>query len=90
MAGIPLALWRINKNNHTKNLKEDFIQLLTSKDIKNFNHLLSYIAKLRGEAYNPAPENSNSLGHGLGFLCDNPYRVLSRFKEEEDDAFTFG
>ena len=91
VAGIPLALWRVNKNNHPEKLKQEFIELLTSKDINNFKNLLSKIERLRGEAYDSDSDNpEENLGYGLGFLCDNPYRVPSRFQEEGDDAFTFG
>ena len=87
VAGIPIALWSINLKNTPEKLRQSFIQLLTFKGIRNLTSLLHCVAKLRGKAYNS--ENFNSLGYGLGFLCDNPYRIPSRFKEEEDDVFTF-
>lgn len=87
IAGIPIALWSINLKYTPEKLKTNFLQILTLQDIKSLTSLLNSIKKLREEAYID-DNNEEKLGYGLGFLCDNPYRILSRF--EEDDAYTFG
>ncbi|MGK7954658.1 MAG: effector-associated domain EAD1-containing protein [Crocosphaera sp.] len=88
VAGVPLSFWSINKQHSPETIKNFLIKLLTYKEIKDFLHLLSNIQKLRGKVY--TPDNPKSLGYGLGFLCDNPNRVLSCFDIPEDDGLTFG
>ena len=85
MAGIPIALWSINIKDTPEKLRKIFLQILTSRDITNLTSLLNCMTRLRREAY--IDDNSEEkLGYRLGFLCDNPYRVPLRFKE--DDAYT--
>ncbi|MEA5536833.1 effector-associated domain EAD1-containing protein [Crocosphaera sp. XPORK-15E] len=88
IAGIPFSLWitnpKITINSVT--LEQQFINLLKSGNKTDLSHLYSKIQTLRGEAYNN--NNPQCLGYRLGFLCDNPYRLPSRF--QEDDALTYG
>ncbi|MDE5106312.1 MAG: hypothetical protein O4808_04300, partial [Trichodesmium sp. St17_bin3_1_1] len=87
IAGIPIALWSVNGKDTPEKLRRNFLQILTFQNIESLTGLLNLMARLRKEAY--IPDNSQEgLGYGLGFLCDNPYRIPSRF--EEDDAYTFG
>jgi hypothetical protein len=88
VAGVPLSFWSLNKQHSPEKIKNFLIKLLTYKEIKDLLHLLSNIQKLRGKVY--TPDNPKSLGYGLGFLCDNPNRVLSCFDISEDDRLTFG
>ncbi|MCL2932430.1 MAG: effector-associated domain EAD1-containing protein [Trichodesmium sp. MAG_R03] len=84
MAGIPIALWSINIKDTPEKLRKIFLQILTSRDITNLTSLLNRMTRLRRQAY--IDDNSEEkLGYRLGFLCDNPYRVPLRFKE--DDAY---
>ncbi|MCL2924832.1 MAG: effector-associated domain EAD1-containing protein [Trichodesmium sp. MAG_R04] len=84
MAGIPIALWSINIKDTPEKLRKIFLQILTSRNITNLTSLLNCITRLRRQAY--IDDNSEEkLGYRLGFLCDNPYRVPLRFKE--DDAY---
>ena len=85
MAGIPIALWSINIKDTPEKLRKIFLQILTSRDITNLTSLLNCMTRLRRQAYID-DYSEEKLGYRLGFLCDNPYRVPLRFKE--DDAYT--
>ena len=87
IAGIPIALWSINGKDTPEKLRRNFLEILTFQNFESLTGLLNWMARLRKQAY-ISDNSQEGLGYGLGFLCDNPYRIPSRF--EEDDAYTFG
>lgn len=98
--GIPFSFWLKEKCLESLKLCEtkkiekfEFEDILRFDNFSNLEQLFEYVREIRNNAYIEADENQqkNYLGYHLGFLCDHPYRLPSKFNEEEGgDDLIFG
>ena len=70
---LPIFIWNQGYSGTKEELKQEFEQILVCENLKCSNQLFESIRKIRNEA------NVDSLGYYLGFLCDNPYRLPSKY-----------
>ena len=86
--GLPLFVWIIC--DEPEELKQDVIDtVLTEKNLTNLDELLAIIKNKRSYSYDN-PEQKKCWGYYLGFLCDNPHRLPSKYSTIGGDFLTFG
>ena len=78
---LPILIWNQGCGGTKEELKQEFAQILVCENLKCSNQLFESIRTIRNEA------NVNSLGYYLGFLCDNPYRLPSKYSTIAGDIF---
>lgn len=98
--GIPFSFWLREKELEKLKLSEnqkietfEFEDILKVDKFARLETLFEYIREIRNNAYIQEDKNQqkNYLGYHLGFLCDHPYRLPSKFNEEEGgDDLIFG
>ncbi|MDB9345400.1 hypothetical protein PN456_19760 [Nodularia spumigena CS-586/05] len=80
--GLPFFLWIRGICNEPEQLKIEVEELLR---VSNLDELLEKIKTKRSDAFNNQTQSQASLGYHLGFLCDNPHRLPSRYSTIGDD-----
>ncbi|MBO3459771.1 hypothetical protein G7B40_034025 [Aetokthonos hydrillicola Thurmond2011] len=82
--GLPLFIWVREICSREETVREEFENLLR---VNNLDGLLENIKNKRLDAYRN--QQQTHLGYHIGLLCDNPYRLPSYYRED-DNAVTFG
>ncbi len=90
--GLPFVFWLRERPWEEIEGNDEFTQILTVENLKCLNKLLDKLRGIRRKAYIQKKQGVEHLGYHLGFLCDNPHRLPSKFdiKERQDDALVFG
>ena len=87
LCGLPFSCWL--RENYLEKLKLreeqkiencEFEDILTVAHFQDLEKLFEYIREIRENAYvEDKSKQKDYLGYHLGFLCDNPYRLPSKF-----------
>ncbi|MDF5729346.1 MAG: effector-associated domain EAD1-containing protein [Rhizonema sp. PD38] len=94
--GIPISLWHKCPKLTCDEIRQQLADILTTDSLKKIRILLKNVWDTRKHAQDKytkdkatarnqvlQPQSADYFGYQLGFLCDHPYRVPSRFKYDE-------
>jgi hypothetical protein len=86
--GLPLFVWMIC--DEPEELKQQVTQnVLTENNLTNLDGLLAIIKDQRSHSYKNH-QTQRCWGYYLSFLCDNPYRLPSKYSTIGSDILIFG